>query len=85
MKQLTKRSELGRGYSVNSGDLPTVITKLGTIEHEAYDLFSAVCDERCKYRDLFEGMEGGQEKLDAKCAGCPLDKLANLIWEEKNQ
>lgn len=85
MKTLTEKSEFGRGYAIDSEKLLDGITKLGKIEHETYDLLSAICDERCKYRDLFEGMEGGQDRLDAKCAGCPLDMLANLIWGDKKQ
>lgn len=84
MKNLTEKSEYGRGYAIDSENILNVITKLGKIEHQTYELFSGVCDERCKYRDLFEGMEGGQEKLDEKCDVCPLNKLANLIWEEEN-
>lgn len=80
MKQLTKKSELGAGYSIKSGDLTNGIYKLGKLEHEAFDLIGATCDGFCKYIDAYSGMEDGQERLEAKCAECPLEKLADMIW-----
>lgn len=56
------------------------VTKLGKLEHEAFDLISETCDGYCKYTDAYNGMEGGQERLEAKCAECPLEKLADMIW-----
>lgn len=40
---------------------------------EVDQLFDAMCNQRCRFREL------GQEKLDEKCEECPLNKLAELI------
>lgn len=76
MKQLTTPSELGTGYSIASEDVPKAITKLGKIEHKAYDLIEDVCDNYCRY-----GIAPlTQEELDSICDGCPLSKLHDLIY-----
>lgn len=80
MKVLTKPSNDGHGYSIESGDLTNGIYKLGKIEHKAFDLIGATCDGFCKYTDAYNGMEDGQERLEGKCAECPLEKLADMIW-----
>lgn len=85
MKVLTCPSDNGNGYSVAAEDLPKAITKLGMIEYKSYYLISEICDERCKYQEIFAGMENGEEKLLAKCEGCPLDKLANMILGGKDE
>lgn len=80
MRQLTKKRELGAGYSIESGAVPEVITKLGKLEHEAFDLIGETCHGYCKYIDAYDAMEDGQERLEEKCAECPLEKLADMIW-----
>lgn len=80
MRQLTKKSELGTGYSIASEDVPKAITKLGKIENKAFDLIGETCDGYCKYIDAFGAMEDGQERLEEMCAECPLEKLADMIW-----
>ncbi len=84
MKTYTKR-EGKKGYSINASDVPAAINKLGKIEHESYDLISKICDDYCKYQEMYGKKCRRQFMLDAQCFRCPLDKLANLILQDDSK
>lgn len=77
MRQLTKPSTDGHGYSIESEDISNGIYKLGKIEHKAFDFIEDACDNYCRY-----GIAPiTQDELGSICDGCPLGKLHDLIYK----
>lgn len=81
--------ELGVLHELDEGEMKAARVALRTIERIAKaedtqegspvrnrdicEQINAVCDQRCRFRDLEQG------ELDEKCEECPLNKLAELI------
>lgn len=59
---------------------PEVITAEDDLMKEVSDVIDRLNTLSDALAGTSEFMEGGQERLEEKCAACPLERLADMLW-----